>query len=239
MEAIESKITAIQQGNSKLLDGFIKENEGLVWMVINKLPEGFNNDHDELFNLGLIGIWNAVMKFDVTLGYSFSTFAIPHIKKEIYHHFDCNTNTVKVPMFRKYLNQQIEASIDEGKTDWELNQTFTNSQLEIYYNALTQRQNITWDDDGECEIEYLAPSEENGGDKNIDELIKSNHLLEAIRSLPQRHQLVINYYYGLNNKEPLNCTKIAKKFGKELGVRSRQRIYQILQESLKILKEKI
>lgn len=53
-------------------------------------------DHDELVQVGSIGLIKAVDRFDPGLGYAFSTFAVPNITGEIRRHFRDHGWSVRV-----------------------------------------------------------------------------------------------------------------------------------------------
>ncbi len=60
----------------------VEENVGLVHALVPRfLGRGF--EYDDLFQAGSIGLVKAVERFDPTLGYKFSTYAVPHILGEM------------------------------------------------------------------------------------------------------------------------------------------------------------
>lgn len=63
-------------------DKMIEENMGLVHSVAKRF-KGRGADYDDLFQSGCIGLIKAVDNFDETLGYQFSTYAVPVIMGEI------------------------------------------------------------------------------------------------------------------------------------------------------------
>ena len=66
----------------KDINDVIKENEKLVYYVIKKYFPKEMTDED-IFQEGLIGLWEAITKFDETKGFKFETFAIACIKLKI------------------------------------------------------------------------------------------------------------------------------------------------------------
>ncbi len=63
-------------------DVMISSNLGLVHSCAHKMT-GRGADYDDLFQAGCVGLIKAVDGFDETLGYSFSTYAVPVILGEI------------------------------------------------------------------------------------------------------------------------------------------------------------
>ncbi|MCR5207980.1 MAG: sigma-70 family RNA polymerase sigma factor [Eubacterium sp.] len=63
-------------------DKTIIENIGLVHSVANRFRNR-GTDYDDLFQAGCVGLIKAVDNFDSTMGYKFSTYAVPVIMGEI------------------------------------------------------------------------------------------------------------------------------------------------------------
>ena len=63
-------------------DKMIEENIGLVHSVAKRF-KGRGADYDDLFQSGCIGLIKAVDNFDESMGYQFSTYAVPVIMGEI------------------------------------------------------------------------------------------------------------------------------------------------------------
>lgn len=61
-----------------------EENLGLVHSCAMKFKNR-KEDYEDIYSVGCIGLMKAVNKFDESLGYSFSTFAVPFILGEIRH----------------------------------------------------------------------------------------------------------------------------------------------------------
>jgi RNA polymerase sigma factor (sigma-70 family) len=74
-------------------------------------------------------------------------------------------------------------------------------------------------------INYITPRDE------LNKKILNEELINTIRSLPKRYQLVLEYRFGLNGKKQLPLDEIAKKF-----IVTRERIRQIEARALKILR---
>lgn len=76
------KIKSAQQGDRKIRQQIITDNMGLVYMVARRfLNRG--TDMEDLTQIGVIGLIKAIDRFDTSLSYSFSTYAVPLIMGEI------------------------------------------------------------------------------------------------------------------------------------------------------------
>lgn len=58
----------------KDINTIIKENEKLIYFVINRSYKTFVGDED-VYQMGLIGLWHAIENFDDSKGYAFATYA--------------------------------------------------------------------------------------------------------------------------------------------------------------------
>ncbi|MBQ1984727.1 MAG: sigma-70 family RNA polymerase sigma factor [Clostridia bacterium] len=99
----------------------VEENVGLVRALVPRfLGRGF--DYDDLFQAGCIGLVKAVERFDSTLGYQFSTYAVPLILGEMRRLFR-DGGTVKISRSLKelslkamHLAEEIETKTGEAPT---------------------------------------------------------------------------------------------------------------------------
>ena len=72
----------IKQGDEQARQEYIEGNLRLVLSVIKRFA-GSNENVDDLFQIGCIGLIKAIDNFDSTLGVKFSTYAVPMIIGEI------------------------------------------------------------------------------------------------------------------------------------------------------------
>lgn len=99
----------------------VEENVGLVRALVPRfLGRGF--DYDDLFQAGCIGLVKAVERFDSTLGYQFSTYAVPLILGEMRRLFR-EGGAVKISRSLKelslkamHLAEEIEKKTGEAPT---------------------------------------------------------------------------------------------------------------------------
>ncbi|MCM1284442.1 MAG: sigma-70 family RNA polymerase sigma factor [Muribaculaceae bacterium] len=75
-------IAEAQGGDKDTRDRLVDENMGLVHMVAGRFL-GRGLDMEELSQIGVIGLLKAIDRFDATLPYAFSTYAVPLIMGEI------------------------------------------------------------------------------------------------------------------------------------------------------------
>ena len=84
----------IEQGDKEARDKFIHGNLRLV-LSITKRFAGNNENIDDLFQIGCIGLIKAIDNFDRSIGVKFSTYAVPMILGEI-RRFLRDNNSIRV-----------------------------------------------------------------------------------------------------------------------------------------------
>ena len=78
----EALFIRIKDGDVEAREEFIKGNLRLVLSVIKRFSSA-NENVDDLFQIGCIGLMKAIDNFDTTLNVKFSTYAVPMIMGEI------------------------------------------------------------------------------------------------------------------------------------------------------------
>lgn len=84
----------IEQGDQEAREEYIKGNLRLVLSVIKRFSQS-NENVDDLFQIGCIGLIKAIDNFDTSLDVKFSTYAVPMIIGEI-RRFLRDNNTIRV-----------------------------------------------------------------------------------------------------------------------------------------------
>lgn len=81
-EGWKLSIQKAQKGDKTSRDVLITDNVGLVYMVLKRF-QNRGYEMEDLFQIGVIGLMKAIDKFDVSMDFSFSTYAVPMIIGEI------------------------------------------------------------------------------------------------------------------------------------------------------------
>jgi RNA polymerase sporulation-specific sigma factor len=84
----------IKEGDENARELYIKGNLRLVLSVIRRFS-GSNENADDLFQIGCIGLMKAIDNFDLSLNVKFSTYAVPMIIGEIRRYLRDN-NSIRV-----------------------------------------------------------------------------------------------------------------------------------------------
>ena len=90
----EELFSRIRQGDMEARELYIKGNLRLVLSVIKRFSNS-NENADDLFQIGCVGLIKAIDNFDTTLDVKFSTYAVPMIIGEIRRYLRDN-NSIRV-----------------------------------------------------------------------------------------------------------------------------------------------
>ena len=97
-EEKEALFEKIKEGDMEAREQYIKGNLRLVLSVIKRFPNS-NENADDLFQIGCIGLIKAIDNFDASMNVKFSTYAVPMIIGEIRRFLRDNTGK---PFFAGY-----------------------------------------------------------------------------------------------------------------------------------------
>ena len=113
----EEKIALIREGKYSA-DEFIRENEKLVYAVLHKYKNGkilVGTDEEDLYSMGLGGLYKALCDFDPDYGVAFTSFAWRYILTEIQRYY----RTIQPHNYHQQTAlflSDMEYDVVEGKT---------------------------------------------------------------------------------------------------------------------------
>ncbi len=207
-------------------DELISNNLGLVHSCANK----FRNrgiEYDDLYSAGCLGLVKAADGFDETLGYRFSTYAVPAILGEIKRLFR-DGGAIKVSRSLKEksreavrLRDELSVSLGREPTVSELSERLGINEfetVELLNIAVPPASLTATDEEGERQIDIPV-------DFGEEKIHNSIALREIIGKMPEsdRRLIELRYYKGLTQ------SVTAEKLGlSQVQVSRRERL--LLQE---------
>ena len=238
VQALELLITA----NLKLVKKIAKRYMGI----------GHKLEFDDLVNTGAIGLMKAIERFDISLDYSFSTYATFWIRQAITRYINDNGYTIRIPVhlhetinkLRKFERDSIEA---HGHIDIEFVSKRLDVPIEKYYDLknieysflnITSLNLIVSDENDDTDlIDLVIPSTDMDYNINlfelknpIDQIIENDiyiTLLNLIGELPKRQADILKKRMGFGDGEP----KTLEEIGQDYSL-TRERIRQIESKAL-------
>lgn len=218
-EEKEALFARIQKGDMEARELYIKGNLRLVLSVIKRFGSS-NENADDLFQIGCIGLIKAIDNFDCTLNVKFSTYAVPMIIGEIRRYLRDN-NSIRVSRsLRDTAYKAIYAKENYMKKNMK----------EPTINEIAEEIGISKEDMAfamdaiQTPVSLYDPVYTEGGDtlyvmdqisdrKNKEEnWIKSISLNEAIQKLGERERMIIEmrFYEGKTQMEVANEIHISQ-----------------------------
>lgn len=227
--------------NEAAQDAIVKTYKNLVESLARKYS---TNEliHEDLTQVGMIGLLAAARRYDKTYGKSFETFAIPTILGEIKRFIRDKTWSVHVPRRIKEMGPKIRKAVDELTTADQQSPTVTNiaeylhvSEEEVLetmemgqsYRALSADRKIEADKDGSKVSILDLVGDQEAGYENTDLKL----LLEKIFPvLNEREQFILKCIFFENMSQ--------KETGELLGI-SQMHVSRLQRRSLRRLREEL
>lgn len=215
----EALFARIQEGDMEARELYIKGNLRLVLSVIKRFGSS-NENADDLFQIGCIGLIKAIDNFDSTLNVKFSTYAVPMIIGEIRRYLRDN-NSIRVSRsLRDTAYKAIYAKESYMKKN--LKEPTINEIAEEI--GISKEDIVLAMDAIQTPVSLYDPVYTEGGDtlyvmdqisdrKNKeDNWLESISLKEAIQRLGERERLIIEmrFYEGKTQMEVANEIHISQ-----------------------------
>ena len=209
----------IKKGDKEARELYIKGNLRLVLSVIKRFS-GSNENADDLFQIGCIGLMKAIDNFDTTLQVKFSTYAVPMIIGEIRRYLRDNSTIRVSRSLRDTAYKAIYAR--EGYMKKNLREPTIN---EIASEIGIAKEEIVYAMDAiQTPVSLFDPVYTEGGDslyvmdqisdkKNKEEnWVESLSLREAVERLGERerHIIKLRFYEGKTQMEVANEVGISQ-----------------------------
>ena len=219
-EEKEELFKKIKNGDEKARETYIKGNLRLVLSVIQRFSSS-NENVDDLFQIGCIGLIKAIDNFDVNQNVKFSTYAVPMIMGEVRRYLRDNTSSIRVSRSLRdtaykaiYAREGLTRKNSKEPTIMEIDNEIGISKEEITY-ALDAIQ---------TPVSLYEPVYTDGGDplyvmdqisdkKNVEEnWVEDISLNEAIKRLPprERHIIDLRFFEGKTQTEVADEIHISK-----------------------------
>lgn len=215
----EALFARIQEGDRDARELYIKGNLRLVLSVIKRFGSS-NENADDLFQIGCIGLIKAIDNFDATLNVKFSTYAVPMIIGEIRRYLRDN-NSIRVSRsLRDTAYKAIYAKESYMKKN--LKEPTINEIAEEI--GISKEDIVQAMDAIQTPVSLYDPVYTEGGDtlyvmdqisdrKNKEEnWLESISLKEAIQRLGERERMIIEmrFYEGKTQTEVANEIHISQ-----------------------------
>ena len=113
-----------QTGGRESLNALMEEHDGLVHAVVRRQVLG-DLPYAEALQAGRIGLWRAIMRFDLSRGHAFSTYAWPSIVHHVWRAVKVHARAWRSESVEAYSEWQHIASADPAALEaaWSVHDT--------------------------------------------------------------------------------------------------------------------
>lgn len=237
----------IQQGNLQAEQDLCVKNKRLVDKYVSAYEKRYQHrlDFDDLEQVGFIGLITAAKKFDISMGHSFSTYAVWWIKQAIKREIMDHGFVIRIPVHMmeriskvvaienrfSELNRDkriIKLMDETGYPEEWVRECMKLKEYVLTYSSL----NIMVDEDETVERGDFIPDD---GAVSLEEIIENSELRrildEILATLAHREEQVIRLRFGLDDNKQRTLEEVGKIFNV-----TRERIRQIESKALRKLR---
>jgi RNA polymerase sigma-B factor len=199
---------------------------------------------EDLIQVGMIGLINAIDRFDPDRGIRFATYATPTIVGEIRRHFRDRGWAVKVPRRLQELSlaaskamDQLSQQLDRPPTVAEIAESLGVAEEEAMealelsdlYELPSLDRDMGSDEDDSSGVlaDYIGRE-----DAEIERFERRNRLSQALKALPERERQIIElrFFRNLSQTEVAKRMKISQMHVSRLQHRALSRLREYIRE---------
>lgn len=206
-------------GDNKARDYYIYCNMRLVLSVAGRFAT-YNENMDDIFQVGCVGLLKAIDNFDISLNLQFSTYAVPMIIGEI-KRFLRDSSVMRVSRSlrdtaylvlksREKLQDDVSGDVSLEMIAKDLNLTIREvyDAIDAISNPVSLDDSVRTEGDEEMRLsDHIADNEH-----SIEKWINHTDLLDAISTLDEREREILNlrYFVGKTQMEVSNSVGISQ-----------------------------
>ena len=235
-EEIQALFNRLKNGDTKAREELVNGNLKLVLSIL-KLFKEVNENKDDLFQIGCVGLLKAIDNFNPDYGVKFSTYCVPMILGEIRRYVRDNSS-IRVSRSLKDLAYKSNRAKEELSII--LGRNPSESEIANYLNV-DEFEVVEAMEAKKDPISIFEPIYNDGGDtiylcdqiedrKNKVEIETSLSISEAIKDLEEREQYILDQRYVIG--------KTQVELSEELGI-SQAQVSRIEKKAIDTLRKKV
>lgn len=231
----------IKQGDVKALEKLTKANLRFV-VSVAKQYQNQGLSLPDLINEGNLGLIKAAKKYDETRGFKFISYAVWWIRQSIMQAISEQSRLVRVPInqmgiihkLRKVVQQfeqthQRLPSVDEMAEQIDLSKERIVEIMSMITKKISMDAPISTSDDGSL-LDVLPNKNSPDADAELLEAGLKKEIERALVALPEREQIILRGYFGINQRE-----MSLEEIGAQTGL-TRERVRQLKEKAIRRLR---
>jgi RNA polymerase primary sigma factor len=233
----------IKQGDQRALDRLTKANLRFV-VSVAKQYQNQGLSLPDLINEGNLGLIKAAQRFDETRGFKFISYAVWWIRQSILQALAEQSRIVRLPLNKVGLTNRINKAFSQLEQEFEREPSAEELaellELEIEEVSSTlsiSSRHVSMDSpmsDGEDNTLMDVMENPNAvatdGELDHNESLRTE-ITRSLKTLTERQQDVIKYFFGIGVDHPLSLEDIGERFNL-----TRERVRQIKDKAISKLK---
>lgn len=233
----------IRQGDQRALDRLTKANLRFV-VSVAKQYQNQGLSLPDLINEGNLGLIKAAQRFDETRGFKFISYAVWWIRQSILQALAEQSRIVRLPLNKVGLTNRINKAFSQLEQEYEREPSAEElaEVLELEIEEVSSSLNIS---SRHVSMDSpLSDGEENtlmdvlenpnavatDGELDHNESLRTE-ITRSLKTLTERQQDVIKYFFGIGVDHPLSLEDIGERFNL-----TRERVRQIKDKAISKLK---
>ena len=231
----------IKQGDVKALEKLTKANLRFV-VSVAKQYQNQGLSLPDLIHEGNLGLIKAAKKYDETRGFKFISYAVWWIRQSIMQAISEQSRLVRVPInqmgiihkLRKVVQQfeqthQRLPSVDEMAEQIDLPKERIVEIMSMITKKISMDAPISTSDDGSL-LDVLPNKNSPDADAELLEAGLKKEIERALVALPEREQIILRGYFGINQRE-----MSLEEIGAQTGL-TRERVRQLKEKAIRRLR---
>lgn len=246
-------IRLIQEGNEQAVQDLCIKNRGLVDKYASMYAHYAGNrlPYEDIHQAGMLGLIKAAKKFDLSLGYEFSTYATHWITQAIRREIQDHGFVIRIPvhMMERIIKvvhiinrlELIDMSMDERiqhvSQEAELTEEQVRECLLYRSNFLSAASlNVPIGEEEEMELIEYVPATPERGQKSVEdecmEIFLREEVAEVLETLTDKERDILIKRFGIDGGIPMTLEQVGKNYGV-----TRERIRQVEEKALQKLRK--
>ena len=234
----------IKAGDQRALDKLVRANLRFV-VSVSKQYQNQGLSLPDLINEGNLGLIKAAQRFDETRGFKFISFAVWWIRQSIIKAIADHARLIRLPLNKVVLTNRIqkagtllEQELERTPSAEELAEAMDMDLQEISAHLEGKGRHVSLDTPfSEDDESSLIDTLENTNAENTDKKLYHSESLKqeidrSLQTLPERHKMMLCYFYGIGIDHPLSLDDIGQRFSI-----TPERVRQIKDKALSKLRE--